>query len=393
MANPKTDPPEPKIALALSGGGARAIAFHLGCLRALEKTGVLDRIAVISSVSGGSVLAALYCSHQGTFNDFEKKTKQVLSDGLVWPTIRIVLTTTEGIKAIVFAIPFIADRLAAFIVRQILKLTRLEAHAQISWLRSPRFRRRASRTTILKKAFDEVFSGKKLTELRLDRPKLIIIACELQSKSAFYFASETVGSWRYGVADPTNIDLSYAVTASASYPAALPALDGIMNFKKNGKFTSHRIILTDGGVYDNLGLAPLWPGRTPEISLHVDQYQRIIACRAGYGIQISDPTGLWPSRMLSVVSSIHARAQNFAMTRLFDLKQAGALEGFLLPYLDQDDSKLKYPPSDLVLRESVAKYPTDFYGMSDQWINNLSLRGEQLTHALLREHWPELLKA
>ena len=28
----------PKIGLALSGGGARAIAFHLGCLRALNRT-------------------------------------------------------------------------------------------------------------------------------------------------------------------------------------------------------------------------------------------------------------------------------------------------------------------------------------------------------------------
>ena len=28
---------EPKIGLALSGGGSRAIAFHLGCLRALQE--------------------------------------------------------------------------------------------------------------------------------------------------------------------------------------------------------------------------------------------------------------------------------------------------------------------------------------------------------------------
>jgi predicted acylesterase/phospholipase RssA len=49
------------IALALSGGGSRAIAFHLGCLRALHDRGVLDKVRVISSVSGGSVIAAAYC--------------------------------------------------------------------------------------------------------------------------------------------------------------------------------------------------------------------------------------------------------------------------------------------------------------------------------------------
>lgn len=41
------------VGLALSGGGSRAIAFHLGCLRALHDRGVLNRLRVISSVSGG----------------------------------------------------------------------------------------------------------------------------------------------------------------------------------------------------------------------------------------------------------------------------------------------------------------------------------------------------
>ena len=35
------------VGLALSGGGSRAIAFHLGCLRALYDRGVLDRLRVI----------------------------------------------------------------------------------------------------------------------------------------------------------------------------------------------------------------------------------------------------------------------------------------------------------------------------------------------------------
>lgn len=45
------------IALALSGGGARAMAFHLGCLRALHDLGILQRVSTITAVSGGSVLA------------------------------------------------------------------------------------------------------------------------------------------------------------------------------------------------------------------------------------------------------------------------------------------------------------------------------------------------
>ena len=48
----KTDPRR-EIGLALSGGGSRAIAFHLGCLRALDDLGLRDSLQVISSVSGG----------------------------------------------------------------------------------------------------------------------------------------------------------------------------------------------------------------------------------------------------------------------------------------------------------------------------------------------------
>lgn len=57
------------IVLALSGGGARAASFHLGVLQALRATPGRDgrplseHIALITSVSGGSVLAAYYGLH------------------------------------------------------------------------------------------------------------------------------------------------------------------------------------------------------------------------------------------------------------------------------------------------------------------------------------------
>ena len=54
-----------RIGLALSGGGYRAAAYHIGALRALHKLGVLDKVDVISSVSGGSITAASYALHEG----------------------------------------------------------------------------------------------------------------------------------------------------------------------------------------------------------------------------------------------------------------------------------------------------------------------------------------
>ena len=46
------------VALCLSGGGFRATLFHLGALRRLNETGVLAKVDTISSVSGGSIMAA-----------------------------------------------------------------------------------------------------------------------------------------------------------------------------------------------------------------------------------------------------------------------------------------------------------------------------------------------
>ena len=297
----KTTPASEVFALALSGGGSRAMAFHLGCLRALNQAKLLEKVSTISSVSGGSVLAALYCHHDGDFDSFEKEVRSILARGFFWPALRIAFTTTEGIKALVCVLPLALDRFAAFLARLLLCLPAPKVIRNVAWLREPWLRRWASRTTILRRVFSELFGADKLTKLRTDRPKLIMVACELQDKSAFYFASEAVGSWRLGAADPSKVEIAQAVVASAAYPGLLPALDDCMTFVKNGKSAKSRIILTDGGVYDNLGLSPLWPDRDPKISLHVDKHDRIVACRAGYGLRKAPPSIFWPSRMLAVL--------------------------------------------------------------------------------------------
>src|SRR5712691_1812890 len=51
--------PQPGIALCLSGGGYRAMIFHVGALWRLNEAGLLPRLDRISSVSGGSITAAL----------------------------------------------------------------------------------------------------------------------------------------------------------------------------------------------------------------------------------------------------------------------------------------------------------------------------------------------
>ncbi len=53
VADAAADEPAAGIALCLSGGGYRAMLFHLGALLRLNELGYLARLDRISSVSGG----------------------------------------------------------------------------------------------------------------------------------------------------------------------------------------------------------------------------------------------------------------------------------------------------------------------------------------------------
>jgi len=389
---------EPKIGLALSGGGSRAMAFHLGCLRALHDLGILDRVRVLSTVSGGSVIGALYAATDAPFPEFEARVRAVLARGLAVPTVRATFLTGEGVKALACSLLLGGANLVFISCTWLVWLAAclMPANARPRWRTDNwhlPFRRFASRTTIFRKAVDrELFQGQKLSDLRGRAPLLIINAAELRTGSAFYFSPKESGSWRLGKLAQPDITLAHAVTASAAYPLLLPALDEDLPFdKRDGVRRMERITLTDGGVYDNLGLSPLWPDRESSISLNVEPVDTIICCRAGYGLRHDPPSQFMIARMKSAFACIHDRAQNAAMKRLFELRDAGKLRAVVVPYLGQDDRRLKYPPADLVTREEAYAYPTDFSGMSDEWIYRLGRRGEQLTQALLEEHAPELL--
>lgn len=375
-----------KIALALSGGGSRAMAFHLGCMRALHDLGILQQVSTITAVSGGSVLAGIYCSYPGDFEAFEARTRELLRNGFVKPALLRTVTSFDGVKALAYLGALIVERSTAFIWRVWQRISgRWEAGEH--WPNSVPFLRRVSRTTIMRNVFSKTFNGCLLTNLREDRPQLIIIACELRAKAAFYYTKERLHCWRYGSVSSEGIELADAVIASAAYPGFLPALDQRLVFTKGEKKKAHRITLTDGGVYDNLGLAPLWPDRDFSESLPLPKHDWIIACRAGYSLEISEPASLWGARMGASFESVFARAQNLSMKRLFDLKDLGKLKGFMLPYLGQKDSTLKFINPDMVTAEATVGYATNFNAMDSEWIERLVSRGEQIVHAQFKEHW------
>lgn len=362
------------IALALSGGGSRAIAFHLGCMRALNDRGVLQKVGVISAVSGGSVIAALYAYRKENFEDFDRRVIKLLQRGLQRRALANLIS--PGVLARTLATNLMARPLAT--------LARLRR-------KQPPLRRWASRTDALEKTLLHEFGDVVLGDVAHDDLSVVFNACELRTGTAFRFGNQVSGGWRTGVLQDNRVSVARAVTCSAAYPLILPALDHEYTFVKNGHPMKQRIVLTDGGVYDNLGIACLEPGRNSAYSFHSYAADYIVCCYAGHG-QLSGeaiPFGLM-SRMDASFQSVFRKVQDAAIQRLHMHKASGSIKGFILPYLGQQDRALPLRPSDLVSRDEIFGYPTDFAAMTDETIAKITKRGEQLTRILVDHYCPDL---
>ncbi|MCB9808709.1 ThiF family adenylyltransferase [Candidatus Peribacteria bacterium] len=342
--------PPKNVGLALSGGGSRAIAFHLGCLRALHERGILPQLSVVSAVSGGSVIAAMYAYSQDDFGEFERRVVNLLKRGLQ---------------------------------NSILARTVLPHH----WLR-----RVSHKVGALDQALrDMLFSEKTLDDERREEIDVVLNACDLRTGTVFRFGSKESGCWRYGSVSE-KIPIATAVAASAAYPLLLAPTERHFEFtRKDGTTHSDHVILTDGGIFDNLGVTCMEPGRSEAYSYNVFSPEYIICCNAGAGHlhTMFRPTW-WIPRIKRSFEAVFRKVQDGSFQRLHSYAANGQIKGFVLSHLGQQDKSLPYAPPDLVRREEVIGYPTDFAPMSQRNIDLLSRRGEQLTGLLIEEYCSEL---
>ena len=363
-----------RIGLALSGGGSRAIAFHLGCLRALHERGVLHKISVISAVSGGSIIAGMYAYSNDEFEEFDCRVVSLLRRGLHRSIVRHLLS--PGLLTRVLFTNLVSCPVAGF--ARLLK-------------RQPPLRRWASRSDALEKALEDLFPEIQLEHVRHPELDVVFNACEMRTATAFRFGNHRSGAWRFGEIVGNNVSVAHAIACSAAYPMFLPAFDRVYEFLKNETTQSHRVIITDGGTYDNLGTSCLEPDRDNAFILHAYPADYIICCSAGQGQLTGDfiPFG-FVSRVQSAFESVFRKAQDATLQRLHMYKQANLIKGFILPYLGQQDAALPLRPPDLVRREEVLGYPTDFAAMPVNDLDRLTRRGEQLTRLLLAQYCPEI---
>jgi len=228
------------IALCLSGGGFRAALFHAGALRRLNELGVLSKVRTISSVSGGSITSGLLAT--------------------VWTRLERDGDRFTNLEAL-FEQP-----LRAFCGRNIrngpLLWRRLNP---LNWPRllSSSF----SATDFLVSEYQRLLGTVRLSALPA-QPNFVFCAANLQTGVSFELSARSIGDYVLGYSEPGQLTLAEAVAASSSFPFAFPPLvravdvdaftGGDKKAMAGGFRPGPRVALTDGGVYDNMGLEPAW---------------------------------------------------------------------------------------------------------------------------------------
>ncbi len=373
VQNSATPPtPSRRIGLALSGGGLRAAAYHLGCLRSLHDRGLLDDVRVVSGVSGGSIVAALWAYSSGSFDEFHYRVTDLLRRGL-----------TRRIAAKALRPSRLAQTVAATVIAGV-----ASAPNAVLGPGGP-FRRHSSITTALEDTVADLIGDIAMAEVARPNVDVVINACELTTGSAFRFGSKESGTWRHGLIKDNEVKVARAVACSAAYPVAFPAADLRANFVDQcGKESEQRVILTDGGVFDNLGTSCLMPDRSPRFSTNVHEVDIVIACDAGRGLFNGKPRPYWfAGRMKRVFEATYRRAQSLERGRLFDdARSTEGLDRFVVAMLGMTDSNLPAPIANLIPREDVIDVKTSFNRLNRQTIDDVSKRGEQIMWALCGEY-------
>jgi NTE family protein len=204
--------------------------FHVGSLWRLNEAGYLPKLARISSVSGGSITAGVL-GHRWSRLAFVSDVATRFEAEVV-AAIRAMASQTIDVGDILrglFLPGSIGDRVVASYN------THLFNHASLQDLP--------------------------------DAPRFVINATNVQSGALWRFSKPYMWDWRVGkVADP-KIELAVAVGASSAFP---PVLSPARIKLKDSDFVpgtgvdlqkppyTEDIYLTDGGVYDNLGLETAW---------------------------------------------------------------------------------------------------------------------------------------
>lgn len=284
--------PEPGSALCLSGGGYRAMVFHVGVLWRLYEAGLLRDLKRISSVSGGSITAGVLALKWAKLSFDSARLKNDFVPEVVTP-LRALASETIDAEAIILGALLpgsISDRVAA--------------------------------------AYDQhLFDGATLQDLPDDpAPRFVINATNVQSGALWRFMKPYMRDYRVGEVKKPKILLSKAVAASSAFPPVLSPCELRLDadaFEPNSGLDlqrepyTTRVVLSDGGVYDNLGLETAWK-----------RYKTVLVSDAGGKLKPEDePKSDWARHAYRVLDLVDNQVRSLRKRQVIDSFKSGARTG------------------------------------------------------------------
>lgn len=285
--------PEPGIALSLSGGGYRAMLFHLGALWRLNELGYLKKLRRVSSVSGGSITAALLGLKWGRLG-FD-------GNGVGANYVTEVVTPIRGLAG-----------------------ETIDRGAILSGIFTP-----GSISDKITQAYrTHLFGSATLQDFPDDAtgPRFVVNATSVQTGALFRFSKPFIADYRVGrVLNPT-VQLAVAVAASSAFPPVLSpcTIDfDPASWTSSGKEDLHRqpytsrVVLSDGGVYDNLGLETTWK-----------RYDTILVSNGGGKMAPEDaPHTDWARHAIRINEVIDNQVRSLRARQVIDSFKAGIRKG------------------------------------------------------------------
>lgn len=283
----------PGIALAVSGGGFRATLFHLGSLWRLNETGFLPRLDRVSSISGGSITAGLL--------------------GLKFPQLQF---DASG-RAVNFG-PLIVEPLRAFCSKDI-DVFAIGEGTLLPWKKASDIIERAYR--------EDLFGEATLQDLPPEKPRFVINATNFATGVGFRFSRPYAGDYRIGLIKNPTFLIATAVAASSGFPPVLspvilkPNPSSFMKTEGADLYddVSYRqeLVLTDGGVYDNLGLETVW-----------NRYQTVLVSDAGAPFEFKELPGTgWLPQALRAMDVATNQSRALRKRALISDYQRGERQG------------------------------------------------------------------
>ena len=281
--------PKEGIALCLSGGGFRAMLFHVGCLWRLNQVGLLPKLDRISSVSGGSITAGVLGLNWGSLAFDGNGVGQKFEDLLVKP-LRTLASHTIDVGSVLTGL-----------------LTGSVAHRVAD-------------------AYRKYLFGHKTLQDLPDRPRFVLNSTNVQSKVLWRFSKPYMRDYRVGEVKNPKIELAVAVGASSAFPPVLSPVELDLNesdYTPNSGLDLQRppfttqVVLTDGGVYDNLGLETAWKS-----------YKTVLVSDAGgvYGAE-EDPKRDWVSHTKRIMDLIDNQVRALRKRQVVGSFQTGERTG------------------------------------------------------------------